>query len=123
MNPVLGETFEMLWEDGSRVFLEQTSHHPPVSHYILIGPEKSYTCSGYSNFSSSAGMNSLKIHNKGIRRVEFYDGTIIEYDIPQEIFSNSFWGTLRQETVGNIHYKDLKNGYECVVSLGSLKKK
>jgi len=123
MNPVLGETFEMLWEDGSRVYLEQTSHHPPTSHYIMYGPEKSYVYSGYSNFSSNAGMNSLKLVTKGIRQVQFKDGTIIQYDFPMEIFSNSFWGTLRQESDGDITYKDLTNGYQCKITFGSVKKK
>ena len=61
LNPILGETFEMFYEDGSKIYLDQTSHHPPVSHYIMFGPNKSYKMYGYSNFTSSAGMNSLKV--------------------------------------------------------------
>lgn len=61
LNPVLGETFELAYEDGSQIFLEQTSHHPPTSHYIMYGPNNNFKFSGFSSFSSSAGLNSLKV--------------------------------------------------------------
>lgn len=62
LNPILGETFQMMYEDGSKIFLEQTSHHPPVSHFLMIGPYDSYKLHGFSNFTSSAGLNSLKVN-------------------------------------------------------------
>lgn len=123
MNPILGETFEMLWEDGSHVYLEQTSHHPPVSHFLMYGPDNSYVLHGYSNFSSSAGLNSLKVTNKGKRMVEFSDGTKISFNFASETYSNSFWGTLRHECQGDITFKDITNGFECSVLFGSVKKK
>ena len=123
MNPILGETYEMLWEDGSKVYLEQTSHHPPISHYIMYGPDNSYKYYGYSNFSSSAGLNSLKVTNKGKRFAEFADGTKIAYDFCYESYSNSFWGTLRHETLGDINFVDLKNGFECKLTFNSVKRK
>jgi hypothetical protein len=64
LNPILGETFEMYYEDGSHVYLEQTSHHPPVSHFLIYGPNNNYKIYGYSNFTSGAGLNSLKVSIK-----------------------------------------------------------
>ena len=32
-NPILGETYQSRFNDGTKCFLEQTSHHPPVSHF------------------------------------------------------------------------------------------
>ena len=37
-NPILGETWEATLDDGATVFLEQISHHPPVSAFQMIGP-------------------------------------------------------------------------------------
>src|SRR5690606_11428179 len=108
---------------GSKVFLEQTSHHPPVSHYVLYGPNDNYKFYGYSNFTSGAGMNSLKLTNKGKRYVEFKDGTKIFFNFCIEQYSNSFWGTLRHESTGEMTFKDLVNGYECLLKFGTVKKK
>jgi len=62
LNPILGETFQMMYEDGSTIYLEQTSHHPPISHFLMVGPFDSYKFHGFSNFTSSAGLNSLKVN-------------------------------------------------------------
>ena len=78
MNPILGETYECIYSDGSKVYLEQSSHHPPVSHYEVYGPNKNYYYEGYSSFSTSAGLNSLNLNNKGRRSVTFKDGFKID---------------------------------------------
>ena len=38
LNPILGETYQCIQQDGTKLFLEQTSHHPPRSHFIADGP-------------------------------------------------------------------------------------
>ncbi len=113
----------MIWEDGSQIFLEQTSHHPPISHYIMYGPNENYKYYGYSHFSSSAGLNSLKVVNKGKRVIEFKDKTRITFDFVNDHYSNSFWGTLRHENLGEINFTDEKNGLKCLIKFGSVKKK
>jgi len=122
LNPILGETYEMMWEDGSQVYVEQTSHHPPVSNYLMIGPNNNYKFYGFSNFASSAGLNSLKLNNKGKRVVEFKDGTTIVTNFCYESYSNTFIGSLRHESLGEIKFTDLKNGFECVTKFASVKK-
>ena len=52
----------MFYEDGSKIYLEQSSHHPPISHYYMLGPNNNYKFYGYSDFSSSAGLNSIKVY-------------------------------------------------------------
>ena len=37
-NPLLGETFQSGFADGTEIFVEQTSHHPPITHFLTIGP-------------------------------------------------------------------------------------
>lgn len=80
LNPVLGETYEAMFSDGSKIYLEQTSHHPPVSHYEVYGPNGSYYFSGYSNYSSSAGVNSCSVTNTGKRFIKFKDGMEVHFD-------------------------------------------
>lgn len=33
LNPILGETYEAHGQDGATIYYEQTSHHPPTSHF------------------------------------------------------------------------------------------
>lgn len=60
-NPILGETYEATFEDGAKIYAEQTSHHPPVSHYEVDGPDGTYHIDGYAAWSASLKSgNSLK---------------------------------------------------------------
>lgn len=34
-NPLLGETYQACFEDNTRVYCEHTSHHPPISNYLI----------------------------------------------------------------------------------------
>ena len=36
-NPILGETWQAQLSDGTVVFMEQMSHHPPVTAFHMIG--------------------------------------------------------------------------------------
>jgi hypothetical protein len=37
-NPILGETWQAALSDGTALFLEQISHHPPISAFQMFGP-------------------------------------------------------------------------------------
>ena len=32
----------MMWEDGSHKYVEQTSHHPPYSNFIIYDPNNNF---------------------------------------------------------------------------------
>ena len=55
-NPILGETYQGSYADGTEIYIEHTSHHPPISHYYVIGPKKSYIYKGYYEFKGKLGM-------------------------------------------------------------------
>jgi len=57
----LGETLNAHYEDGSRVYCEQVSHHPPVSYLLYYGPKKAYKVYGPILYSAHAGLNSLTV--------------------------------------------------------------
>jgi len=38
LNPILGETLVASYPDGTEIYCEQTSHHPPVCYFLVIGP-------------------------------------------------------------------------------------
>ena len=55
--------------------------------------------------------------------IELMDGTKISSSFCNELYSNTFFGTVRHESVGELVFKDLTNGYECTLKLDSVKKK
>jgi hypothetical protein len=65
----------------------------------------------------------IKLNNKGTRLIEFKDGTKLTNNFCTEMYSNSFFGTLKHESLGETVFKDLTNGYECVLKYASVKKK
>ena len=72
-NPILGETWAGRLPDGSEIFLEQTSHHPPVSAFQLVGPGGRYVFSGLSQ--PEVGFKGVDVRTtaKGARSIVFAD--------------------------------------------------
>jgi hypothetical protein len=46
-NPLIGKTLEASMEDGSKIFIEHTSHHPPISNFIVEGAKGKYKLYGH----------------------------------------------------------------------------
>ena len=118
LNPIWGETYEMMWEDGSHEYVEQTSHHPPCSNFIIYGPNNNYKFSGYFNFTSNAWINSMKLTNTGKRCIDFKDGTHIDFNYCQDQYSNTFYGNFRHEYIGDLFWNDITHGIKAEMSLG-----
>mmetsp|Transcript_34336 Transcript_34336/g.35628 ORF Transcript_34336/g.35628 Transcript_34336/m.35628 type:complete len:421 (+) Transcript_34336:44-1306(+) len=123
MNPVLGETYEACFSDGTKIFMEQTSHHPPITHYELIGPNNNFYFTGFSNFKSSAGLNHLMVFNNGKRTLAFKDGTKIKFNHCKECYNNTLFGTINLESQGEIVFTEEKSGLYCKIKLGAIKGK
>ena len=85
LNPILGETFQGYLIDGSHVYMEQVTHHPPISFMFQEGPNKSYKWYGYSSFSPKAHLNSIDLHVEGGKTIHFAsDGAKIKYGPHQD---------------------------------------
>ena len=70
LNPMLGETYQCEWEDGSKMYLEHTCHTPPISHFYLKSSSNLFTVSGYFDMEMGGFMktmltNTIQIIPKG----------------------------------------------------------
>ena len=74
LNPVIGETYQARSPDGGMMYLEQTSHHPCVSHYLIDGPNNSYQLSAYFQSDVKTGMTSFSVNYPGKKTLKFPDG-------------------------------------------------
>lgn len=119
LNPILGETYEMIWEDGAHEYVEQTSHHPPVSHFLINGPNNNYKYYGYVSFVTNAWFNSCNLTNVGKRTVEV-NGSVIEFQYAVDHYSNTFWGTFRHESIGELSFEDKISGLKAEFKMGNI---
>ncbi|KAJ6254053.1 oxysterol-binding protein [Anaeramoeba flamelloides] len=114
-NPILGETYQCYFQNGTQIFCEQTSHHPPVSAFQLIGPNDKYMYHGYGNWSASFKGNSIDVSQKGKYELDFNDGTKYTWDNPNVRIN----GILIKDRVTNyegmIKFTDKKNDLGCVI--------
>jgi hypothetical protein len=88
-NPILGETFQCKVKDFL-IYVEQTSHHPPVFNYYVKHPN--LTCFGYNAMESSTGTNSVKVFTKGKFFIKFNDGIVYNYCFPPFIMNGLTMG-------------------------------
>lgn len=127
LNPILGETLQGLYQDGSRVYMEQVTHHPPVSYFSLDGPTidgvRAYRWNGYAILSATLGMNSATMKQEGYKAVEFADGTYIKYSPLTDVFQNTLMGTLIHYATGTLVFRDEKNDITGTVVIGGFGKK
>ena len=80
-NPILGETWAAALADGSKIFMEQVSHHPPVSAFELIGPGNLYTFRGLSQPDVAYKGCDVRTTARGARVLRFADGVLGDVDI------------------------------------------
>jgi len=122
LNPLLGETWEGSMEDGSKLFMEQICHHPPISFITIDGPGNNYRAYGYSSFTPKAHLNSVDLNVTGAKVIEFPDQTKIEYDPHCHTFKNTLFGTLRHIINGKVTFVDKKNGISAWYHIGGASK-
>ena len=104
--------------DGSKVFMEQICHHPPISYLLQEGPDELYRWSGFSSFTTRVHMNSIDLDVKGGKVITFKDGGRITYTPHQDKFYNSLWGTLCHCLCGTCDFVDEANGIEAQYTIG-----
>lgn len=116
-NPILGETFEATFEDGTEVFCEQVSHHPPISNWQVIGPNGSFHFYGSGELTASFRGNSIKGHQQGIHYIKFADGGEVRYSLPEVWVRGIMWGERLIEYDGLIEFVDKKNQLSAQIKI------
>ena len=76
------------------IYFEQTSHHPPRSHYYIEGPNGNYLEHGHLTFTIRSNPYSASVDLIGNRTFIFKDGMKIEYGWLTDYLFNIFVGTI-----------------------------
>jgi hypothetical protein len=118
-NPILGETWQATLSDGTAVFMEQVSHHPPVAAFQLVGPGDVYTLSGISQPAVQYKANGIKTLAKGHRSITFADGGRIEIQYPHYSIKGLLYTRApRGEVGGTVEFVDRKNRLQVKLAFG-----
>jgi len=110
LNPLLGETFEAVLEDGTEIFCEQVSHHPPVTNWEVQGPGGMYHFYGSGELTAAFRGNSIRGHQEGSHVIDFkLDGGQITYKLPEVWVRGIMFGERIIEYDGLVTFHDEKN--------------
>mmetsp|Transcript_46488 Transcript_46488/g.75879 ORF Transcript_46488/g.75879 Transcript_46488/m.75879 type:complete len:395 (+) Transcript_46488:219-1403(+) len=114
-NPLLGETYQATFSDGTQIFCEQTSHHPPISSFYLVGPENVYELSGSMKLGAAVRGNMVKITHEGTHTLKLPDGAKITWGLPSFSVHGIFYGERIANVCGRMVLTDEQNGLTCIV--------
>jgi hypothetical protein len=112
-NPILGETYQAKFFDGTEVACEQTTHHPPACNWQMVPPDKSFHYWGNGIWSASCRGNTIKGYQKGPHNVEFPDGCQISWSLPDILLKGIMWGERVMEYLGVMTFVDHSNHLQC----------
>lgn len=117
LNPILGETVQRVLPDGSKFYGEQTSHHPPITNFLLEGPNNLYRFSGFFEYKAwLSGLNSLGGSRIGKQIFSFNDGGLLSVKDPVMQISNLISGDRALNFTGTMTIVDHINKLEVVVT-------
>jgi len=117
LNPILGETVQRVLPDGSRFYGEQTSHHPPITNFLLEGPGNLYRFSGFFEYKAwLSGLNSLGGSRIGKQIFSFNDGGLLSIKDPTMQITNLVSGDRSLNFVGQMTITDHINKLEVVAT-------
>mmetsp|Transcript_1426 Transcript_1426/g.4252 ORF Transcript_1426/g.4252 Transcript_1426/m.4252 type:complete len:430 (+) Transcript_1426:162-1451(+) len=122
-NPLLGETWQATQGDGRcSIFMEQISHHPPISAFEMLGPGGAYLFTGHSQPDVSYKANAIKTTAKGYRAIDFRgDGTRIEIVYPSYYMRGILYSDMpRGDVTGTVTFTDRKNSLMCEMQFGKV---
>lgn len=118
---MLGETNQGSFSDGTRYYCEHTSHHPPISHYLLEGANNSFKMYGHYEFIGKMTGNAFISGLRGPCTLEFKDGSVVRFNAPDFKISGALMGERIIEAVGSIVFQDIKNNLKAVVALSTFR--
>jgi hypothetical protein len=125
-NPLLGETFEGIFDDNSSVYCEHISHYPSVTRFLIQDVNKNYNVSGYYEYNSktkSMGGN-LSFSQKGPNIVDFKRNSQILYNMPRFKLFNCRSDSDRSNIwKGIMVFVDIKNNTKALIRLGHNKER
>ena len=117
-NPILGETYQAIKEDGSKLYIEQTEHHPPTFNFNLVGPNKHFEYNGFGTIDAHLySINMIKGERFGKTLLKFDDGSLFTFSTLKTRINGIIMGDRIYNYYGDLIIKDYRNKVECIMTL------
>lgn len=120
-NPLLGETYVGEWSNGTRMYGEQTCHHPPISNIQIFPAHGNWKINAQFNFGIDPGVTKVVILQKGVTKLELKDGTVIEWEFPNIIATGILTGERVVKVGGQFLMHDNKNRLDVQANINPSK--
>ena len=121
LNPMLGETYECEWKDGTKFYLEHTCHTPPISHFYIKSSKNLFIVSGYIDMEIGGIMkamlkNSMQMIPKG--KITIYLPELkqtIAFQFPKIILGGAVWGQRYVYFSDHMKFEDVGNNLKAII--------
>ena len=121
LNPMLGETYECEWEDGSKFYLEHTCHTPPISHFYIKSSKNLFIVSGYIDMEMGGMMkamlkNTMQMIPKG--KITVYLPELkqtISFQFPKITMGGAIWGQRYVYWSDHMKFEDVENNLKAII--------
>merc|ERR1712166_697834 len=119
LNPILGETSTFISESGMRMYTEQTSHHPPITHFLCLGPEDCpFEYSGYFEHNAQfyKTMTGITFTQPGKQSMKLPNGGMYTIEPEKKEITGILTTSKKLVLAGNLIITDVVNKLKAVVS-------
>lgn len=120
-NPLLGETWEGKFQDGTNIYMEHSSHTPCVSNYLVVDSDGLYKYYGYYDISLEGTMKMLLTNyitcvQKGKHNIYLKTtGQTITYHYPKVVLGGMIYGSRYVLWDGHMKFEDRENNLKAIV--------
>lgn len=121
-NPLLGETLQSTLPDGTKVYCEHISHHPPITSYLIEDPDGDYSFHGSAEFTASFGANSMKAGQEGDSFFKFKDGQTVRTQAPYYVLGGTVMGDRTINVDGFMQFEDEENEIKAIIIFNPIMK-
>lgn len=120
-NPILGETLQVELNEGTKIYLEHTSHHPCITNFYILDKDKNFTISGYYDMQPEGTVkmviyNYVYLLHKGKTTIHLKTtNQNIDIQIPKLHFGGIVVGERYTLWDGFMKFEDKKNNLKAIV--------
>ena len=125
LNPLLGETYQCEWEDGSKFYIEHISHTPPISSIYITSGKNLFVVSGYIHMELGGILkamfkNAMLMIPKGKITVFFPEKKqTVSFQFPKINMGGAIWGQRYIYFYDQMKFEDIENNLKAIIGFSN----